>query len=127
MSLILPTQVGTASSWALIDYASRSVRSDPAVGGLATIDLGQIGDTEMWLIDHAVVACNSATPTELRWYRSTVADQSLLDGTGTGNFDVGDWPNGLQLHPSESLIAQWTGAADGAVGIVAVQFRLLRR
>lgn len=127
MTVILPQALGSASGWALADYATLRRRTEPATGGVAEIDLGQLDPGEMWLVDHAVVACDSANPTELRWYDSAVVDLALLDGTGRGNFDVGDWPAGLQVGPSSSLIARWTGASDGARGIVTLQYRVLRR
>lgn len=127
MGVILPQQIATASAWVLADFATLRRRTDPAAGGVAMVDLGQLDGNEMWLIDHAVVACDSSTPTELRWYESSVSDLALLDGTSRGNFDVGDWPSGLQAAPSQSLIARWTGASNGARGIVTVQFRVMRR
>lgn len=126
--LILPTQLPTAAGWALRDYAEVTGQSGPATAaGVATLELTQLDGDEMWLVDHAVASCTSAAATELRWYASTVADRALLDGTGRGNFDVADWPAGLRISPSQSLIARWTGATPGAVGTLTLQLRVLRR
>ena len=127
MSVILPGALPSAAGWALADYRTLRARTGPAAGGIATVTLEQLAGDQMWLIDHAVVACTSSTPTEVRWYETTPADVGLLDGTARGNFDVADWPNGLQLIPSQSLVVQWTGASDGAVGTVTLQYRLMRR
>lgn len=127
-NLILPTQLPTAAGWTLHDYAEVSGQSGPAnAAGVATLELTQLDGDEMWLIDHAVASCTSAAVTELRWYASTVTARALLDGTSRGNFDVADWPAGLRLSPSQSLIARWTGATPGAVGTLALQLRVLRR
>lgn len=127
MSVILPGATSSASGWRLVDYATKRAQTPPAAGGIAEVDLGQLEPDEMWLIDHAVIACDSTTPTELRWYESAAIDLQLLDGTAKGGFDVADWPAGLQVRPSQSILARWTGASAGAVGTVILQYRVLRR
>ena len=128
MGVILPVPLGgTAAGWKLVDFREVRARSAPATGGLAVVELPQLDPDELWLIDHAVVSCTSTTPTAARWYESAVSDLALLDGTATGNFDVADWPAGLQLAPSQSLVVAWTGASDGARGVVAIQARVMRR
>lgn len=126
---IAPRQaVFTASQWALADYVTLQKRSTPAAAdGLCTIVLDQLDDNELWLIDHAVVSCTSSVFTTLRFYAAAVTDLNLLDGSSSGNFDVADWPNGLQLQPTSSLIVQWSGASTGAVGTLTLQARSLRR
>ena len=127
MPVELPQAVPSASGWQLADYRRIQAASGPAAGGVAQLELGQLAGEEMWLVDHAVTACTSATPTQVRWYESTVADGALLDGTASGNFDVADWPAGLLVRPSSYVIIRWTGASDGAIGTVALQYRVLRR
>lgn len=128
MGLTLPRQVvGSAGGWRLADYVSITGSSDPAADGVALVELPQLDPNELWLIDHAVVACDSLSATSVRWYADGVDPLRLLDGSAVGNFDVADWPTGLQLRPSSSLLVLWTGASDGAIGTVTVQARSLRR
>lgn len=128
MTLVLPEFVGgSATGWQLLDYVSRPFRSQPATAGAAQIELAELDSDEMWLVDHAVVNCSSTTPTQLRWYDSVVDPAALLDGSNAGNFDVADWPAGLQLGPSTRLLVRWTGASDGAIGTLTLQARVLRR
>ena len=123
----LPRQIGgSAIGWALVDYASVSADA-PASGGTAVAQFAQLDPDELWLIDHAVVACDSSTPTSVRWYSGQATADHLLDGSDSGNFDVGDWPAGLQLVPGSSLLVVWSGASAGAVGTITVQARVLRR
>lgn len=101
--------------------------SAPHTGsGPLVIECPQLDPSEMWLIDHAVVACTSTAPTEVRWYESQLDARYLLDGSAEGNFDVADWPAGLQVSPSRSLLVAWEGADVGAVGYVTLQVRVLR-
>lgn len=125
--VILPQQLSAASAWQLVDVLYAVASTLPAVGGVASVELPQVGGTEKWLVDHAVVSCTSSTPTQLRWYEGAAAPVALLDGSGSGNFDVGDWPQGMLVSPAQSLVARWTGASDGAVGTVRVQYRLYAR
>jgi hypothetical protein len=81
----------------------------------------------MWLIDHMVAQCDSSTPTVMRLYRNGVSRRAIRDGTDAGNFSVADWPSGLLMRPTTSLVAQWTGASAGATAILTVQARVLTR
>lgn len=127
MSVILPSQSPPAGRWAVADYATLRYETDPHTGtGPLVIEGPQLDHAEMWLIDHAVVACTSTAPTEVRWYESQLDPRFLLDGSAEGNFDVADWPAGLQVSPSRSLLVAWEGADPGAVGYVTLQVRVLR-
>ena len=127
MTVTIPIPLPSASSWVLRDYVSLQARSSAAAAGVAQVAFRQLDGDEMWIIDHAVVACTSSTATVLRWYAGTIADLALLDGSSAGNFDVADWPGGLAIRPSMFLIAQWTGAADGSRGTMSLQARILRK
>ncbi len=123
----LPVAQSAAASWQLLDFLNVQLRSDPAAGGQAALDAGQLDPDEMWLLDHMVVSCNSTSRTTLRLYESVVDPLRILDGSSTGNFDVADWPAGLQLRPSTSLLAVWVGASDGARGVITLQGRRMVR
>lgn len=127
MSVILPTSTLTAAAWQLGDWRELQLRTDAAAGGVATLEAPQVPDSELWLIDRAVVACDSTSATQLRLYVNHVNAQSLRDGTSRGNFDVTEYPQGLLVRGGNSLVAQWTGASDGAVGVLTVQVRVYRR
>ncbi|MFP5372402.1 MAG: hypothetical protein ACLGI3_16865 [Actinomycetes bacterium] len=128
MGVYLPTSSpATSASWGLSDFLNLQLRSDPAAGGRAALDVGQLEPDELWLIDHMVCSCDSTTKTTLRLYASAIDPLRILDGTPAGNFGVADWPAGLQLHPLQSLVASWEGASDGARGVLAVQGRIMRR
>ena len=127
-STTLPTYVGTASaSWQLVDWQLPTWTSQPATGGRATIECPQLAPDELWLIDRAVAYCSSTTATRLRLYDSAVDPSRLPSGSASGNFDEADYPAGLVLRPSTSLIAQWTGCSDGALATLTLQVRQLRR
>jgi hypothetical protein len=123
----LPTSVSTSSQWQLVDWRRARLSSAPAVGGVATIDVGQLPDGEMWLLDHMVAQCDSTAATVMRLYEDSPQPLNLLDGSNKGNFDVADWPGGLLVRSSTSLIAQWAGASDGAIATLTLQARVLRR
>jgi hypothetical protein len=128
VNTLLPTFVGTSSSWQLVDPAlTPSWSSQPAAGGVARIDCGQLPEGELWLIDRAVVTCTSSTKTALRLYDSAVDNQRLISGSAAGNFDEADYPAGLALRPSSALIAVWSNAADGSIATLRLQARQLRR
>ena len=125
--ILLPTSVAAASQWQLVDWLEVEEQSAPAAGGLATIQLEPLGTDELWLIDHMVASCTSTSATALRLYVDDVRPLRLRDGSDRGNFDVADWPAGLLVRPSRSLIAQWSPASVGAIGTLTLQARLFRR
>lgn len=128
MTVILPeSRQGTASGWALTDFRTIQGHTDPAAGGACSLALPDVEANELWLIDHMVVACDSTTPTTLRLYNGREDPLGLLDGSDRGNFDVADWPTGLHLASTRFLLAVWSGASDGARGVLTVQYRSLRR
>lgn len=124
---LLPSQIPTATGWVLADYRPEvTIRSQPAAGGQAIAYGEQLGSDYLWLIDHAVTSCTSSTDTALRMYADAPTG-FLLDGTDAGNFQVADWPAGLQLASGRQLCAVWSGASAGAVGTLGLQVRVLRR
>lgn len=127
MSVIVPVGIPAAAGWQLVDWLSNPWKTLPAAGGLAEVDCGQLDPDEMWLIDHAVVQSTSTTPTAVRLYESYAVREQLLDGSNSGNFDVSDWPAGLVLRPSTSLVVQWSGVSAGATCQVRLQARVMRR
>ena len=128
MTTALPTYVGTSSSWQLVDPGlAPSWTSQPAAGGVATIQTEQLRDDELWIIDRAVGTCTSTSKTTLRLYDSGVDVGRLLDGTAAGNLAVAEYPAGLVLRPSSCLVAQWQNASAGAVATLRLQVRQLRR
>lgn len=125
---ILPTWVGgAASAWSLVDWQLPAWQSDPAAGGVATLRGDQLANDELWLIDRAIIDCSSVFVTSLRLYEDAPDPSRLLDGSDRGNFDVAEYPSGLVVRPSSVLVAQWTGASDGAVGTLRLQVRQMRR
>lgn len=123
----LPTSVSVASSWQLADFVRWSGTSAPAVDGVATLVVDQVPSGELWLIDRAVVSTSSTSTTALRLYENSPYPENFLSGSGSGNFDEADYPQGLQLAEGTQLVAQWFGAADDAVGRLRLQGRVLRR
>lgn len=127
MPIALPSALPSASGWQVVDWADPTLSSDQAAGGVATITLDPLPPTDMWLLDHMVVSCTSSTATVLRLYANSVGPGYFRDGAENGNFSVGDWPTGLLVRPSSSLIAQWVGCSAGAVGTLTLQARVLRQ
>lgn len=118
---------GSATGWHVVDWRTKRASSAPAADGVAGAQI-DVDPDELWFVTHAVVACDSPTLTTVRWYADRIDPLRLLDGSNSGNFDVADWPgDGLILEGGSSLLVVWTGAADGAVGAVSAQVRVMRR
>lgn len=122
MAVILPTSEAPAAAWQLVDFINVPLRSDAAAGGRAVVFAGQLDPgTELWLIDHMVCQTDSTTKTTLRLYDGYEDPLRIIDGTANGNFNVADWPAGLQV--TTELVAVWVGASNGARGVLTLQGR----
>ena len=127
MAVQLFESQAAAAGWQLVDFLRLRLRSDPAVGGVAALDFGQLDPGELWLIDRAVISCDSTSRTAFRFYEDVVDPLRILSGSSTGNFDEAEYPGGLQVAPSTSLVAAWVGASNLARGVVSIQGRILRQ
>lgn len=127
MSLTLPESTSAAAAWQVVDFLTLRLRTEPASGGRAAVETDQLDPHELWLIDHMVASCDSSTATRVRLYEGAEDPLWLLDGSDQGNFDVGDWPAGLQVGGASTLLVVWTGASNGARGVLTVQGRRLAR
>lgn len=126
MSVLLPQSIAATNGWQLVDWIDEGYTSLPAAGGTATITLPQLDSFTRWELTHMVAACNSAAATVMRLYLDSAGPQGFRDGTNTGNFDVADWPRGLMVPPSRSLLAVWTGCNDGDIATLTLQANLFR-
>jgi hypothetical protein len=132
VTITLPQALPAASGWQLYDWLDRAKQTAAAVAGSAIqVDFGQLDITELWLIDRAVIQCDSLADTKLRLYTTNVAPMNLLSGSdsdaATGNFDEAEYPRGLLVRPGDSLVAVWTGATTGAKGTIRLQAQIWRR
>lgn len=131
MTVPLPIQLPVPSSWQLTDWRDLILRTGPSAGGVATAQTDSVPDSEMWLIDRAVISCTTPAgvnaPAQLRLYDTSTAPLALVDGSDSGAFDVAEYPTGLRISSTHVLIAVWTGATDGAVGTLRAQARIFRK
>lgn len=128
MTVPLPSPLSATAGWQVVDWLDRSYVADPAgADGTALITLPTLPDNERWQLTHALVGCTSSTPSQLRIYLDSAANNNLRDGSSNGNFDVADWPQGLWVPPSRSLVARWTGCSTGAIATLTVQATIVRR
>jgi hypothetical protein len=128
MTVPLPQPLPTTSGWQLIDWLDESFSSAPAgADGVATITLDPLPTDTRWQLTHMVAFCQSTAAPQMRLYLSNLSPGGLRDGTSAGVFDVADWPMGLMVPPSQSLIAVWTGCNAGDVATLTLQANILRR
>jgi hypothetical protein len=125
--MYLPTSSSSAARWALHDYRQRVISSAPAAGDVCQVEFEQVPLDELWLIERTVVQCTSTGATVAHLYQDVVDDLRVLDGTRVGNFDVADNASPLLLPSGSTLLVEWKGADDGAIGTALVQYVVLKR
>lgn len=122
-----PRPLPWAQQLVVVDYQRTHGQSSPAAGGTCSVELGPVPQDETWLVDRMIVLCDSAADTEARVYVGSVRDTAFVDGSLTGNLDVADESQPVLVDAGEPLTCVWSGAADGAVGTFAIQYRLVER
>jgi hypothetical protein len=123
----LPYALAVTSSWQLVDWLDRTYTATADAGGVGLITLPQLPDNERWQLTHMVAGASTAAQPKMRLYLDQVANGALRDGTGSGAFDVADWPMGLMVPPATSLLARWTGCNPGDAVFLTLQANILRR
>lgn len=126
MGVAVPTALPSASGWQFYDWTEVQ-GSAAAVDGVAVVELDQLDPGEMWLIDRAVIVCDSDTDTAARLYVDGVDPSRIRSGSAWGNFDEAEYPSGLLLRPSSRLVARWDGCSAGATAALTLQARVYRR
>lgn len=125
--MYLPVQTSAATRWHVWDYVTREVRSSlPAAGGICSALLPAVPDNELWFLDRLLVQCDSASATVAYVYLDQAADENVIDGTFSGNFDVADYAAPHAIERTRQLLVQWQGAAVGAVGRFRAQYTVMR-
>lgn len=127
MTVPVPVAVPVVSGWTVADWLDRSLTATTDDTGTATITLGPVPDVERWQLTHMVVGCLSTAVAPLRLYLDDASDVNLRDGTDDGRFGVSEWPQGLWIPPTRSLLAVWTGADPGVRATLTVQATIYRR
>lgn len=101
----------------LIEFGSATADND----GVATVTLGPQRAFEQWFIESVAVQSTSVTLTpELREYKGSISEGSLIGSSRIGNLDSGVNPNPLILASGERVFYQWTGADVGSTCRVTV-------
>jgi hypothetical protein len=128
MTVPVPYALPVTSSWQLVDWIDKTFTGTADSTGVALISLDRLPDNERWQLTHMVAgAATAAIAPPMRLYLDNVSNGQLRDGTASGKFDVADWPMGLMVPPSTSLLARWTGLASGDQVFLTLQANVLRR
>lgn len=107
-----PLPVAATSRPAAAGRCSVRVRLGAGVGVLA-------------LLDRVTVSCDSTNRTQCSLYEDDESAGALLDVTENGNKDVADNTQPVTVS-ADSILVVWTGASDGSIGTVRIQYRRAR-
>jgi hypothetical protein len=110
----------------VIEYAHQVAQGSEDAGVITATLTPSAGAGMLLLIDRIVVQTDSATPTTCRFYLGSVADENLVEYTGSGDIDIADETQPLYVPGTTVLIAVWSGASAGATGTVRYQYRVVR-
>lgn len=89
--------------------------------GIAERTVTPRGARTGWQIERIRATGSGAGIPELTVYQGEVSVNRFLDGTGSGNNDVAEFPNPVQLQPGEFLTLRWEQGTPGGIVSVVVE------
>jgi len=86
--------------------------------GRAQLSVGPSRAFETWEVSRVAVQTSGAIKPAVRLYWYSEVTTSFIDGTRSGNADVGEYSPPLHVTPGQSILAVWTGGSVGAIGSI---------
>jgi hypothetical protein len=111
----------------VVDYRTVAASTPAAAGGTCSVTLDPVPAGYFWLVERITVLNTSSTATTAYVYEGDPAPGNFRDGTSRGNLDVADESSPILVDSTRYLTVLWTGASNGAVGTVTVQYQLVKR
>ena len=96
----------------LLASISATVANGVAVGRLTP---GVAGSS--WTVRRMITSTTLGpdVPCDLKVYRNVISEATKLDGTSSAGQDTSEIPDGIPLAATETLIAVWSGVANGTI------------
>lgn len=110
-----------------VDYRRAAQTSDPAAGGLASVEFDGPETGLLWLIERITVHSSSTSATTCSVYAGQPAPANLADRSWSGNNDIADETSPILLESSQPLVLVWEGASAGARCTASIQYRVAVR
>jgi hypothetical protein len=95
-----------------------SVTATFDAGGNASASVGPVRYGQSWSVQSMVVSTTSASATRCSVYKNTIAQNNLVDSTGSGNNDTSD--TSIDLANLDTLIFAWAGGSPSATATAIV-------
>lgn len=98
--------------------------------GVATVTTEPVDHGWYWRVERLVVSASAGFPDCSVYCASAQPDPpalTLRDYTRYGSRQVAEYPSGLLVLPSTSVIVRWSGLPEGAQGAVSIQYQLVIR
>lgn len=103
---------------------SVGVRSDPAAPGSAkaVVQFGPVPTNEVWRVERIAVSTTSTNATAAKVYAGSEDPANLVDQTQSGDGDISDQTNPIEIAGGSSLVVVWYGMSNGAQGTARFQY-----
>lgn len=124
--MLLPAQLGPASTWSVADYSQKWVLSKAAASGTATIEVATVPQDELWMIDFVRVSTPTST-TPVRAFLCMDTPDFDVMGTSTGEYDTADQNAPIHAPGGSLVLIVWKDMPDGVIGRAYIQWTVLRQ
>lgn len=125
--MLLPAQLGPASSWSVSDFGQKWVTTPAASGGTAKVTVATVPQDELWLLDFVRVSASPIASTQdVRAYVCHDTEDFDVMGTATGQYDVADQNSPIHAPGGTEILLVWKDMPDGATGRGYVQWTVMR-
>lgn len=126
--MLLPTQLGPASTWSVADFGQKWVTSKGAANATASVEVATVPQDELWLVDFVRVSASPIPASQdVRAYLCHDTQDFDVMGTATGQYDVADQNSPIHCPGGTVILLVWKDMPTGATGRGYVQWTVMRQ
>lgn len=122
--MLLPVDTNRQAAQSGTTVVTRTASAPVAGDGTALVQFATVEAGTSWLVDRLMVIGAGGGRCYV-YDDPALPDLAVLDGTTSGDFDIAEYPQGLQVDETRTLCLRWIGATPGHTATARAQLRIL--
>lgn len=122
--MFLPVDTNKQAAHAGTTIVTRTASAPVGSDGTALVQFSPVEAGTFWLVDRLMVIGAGGGRCYV-YDDPALPDLAVLDGTTSGDFDIAEYPQGLQIDETKTLCLRWVDATPGDTATARAQLRIL--